>query len=522
MIDHFFTLFQKNKKYFRADILAGITVALALIPEAIAFAFVAHVPPLLSLQTAIVVALVAALFTGRPGMVSASTAAIAVVLAPLVLQHGLQYLFATVILMGSIQILFGICRLGKFTNIIPRSVVLGFLNGLALVIFIAQWEQFKVKETVLIDGIETIKHVWMPMTDITIMLGFVILTMAIIYYFPRLTKAVPSSLVAIAFTTTASIILVKIGLYALPTVQDFAGTALTGELPSLLFPDIPFSLETLKIIFPYALVGALVGLTEASLTLRVIDDMTDTKGKIDREFFAQGFSNTASGFFGGMGGCAMIGQSIINVQSGGRTRLAGITAAIALLLFLLFAAPLVNAIPLASLVGLMFTVVISTFAWESLKYRNKIPTQDFFIIGVVSLTTVFINLAMAVILGFVLATIIFAWEKGKRLEVKIIQESKIKKIYQIHGIIFFGSVINLKELFTIKDDPKNITLDLQYAKVMDFSAIEALDWLSEKYRKSGKKLRVIRPGENCKILLKNAENITNIEIEEEVESLPQN
>lgn len=517
-MDKLIAAFNQNKKYFKNDALSGITVALALIPEAIAFAFVAGVSPLLSLQTAVVVAFVAAVFTGRPGMISASTAAIAIVLAPLIAAHGLEYLFATVVLMGILQVLMGATKLGKFTSIIPHSVVLGFLNGLAMVIFLAQWEQFKVKETILVDGIETIHETLLPLADMGIMLGFVFLTMAIINYFPRITKAVPSSLVGIATVTIIAMLLDKYGIYHLITVENFAGMKLEGSLPGFHLPQLAISWEMLKTIFPYAFIAALVGVTEAALTLRVIDDMTDTKGKMDKEFFAQGFANLASGFTGGMGGCAMIGQSIINIKSGGRTRFAGLVAAMALLAFIMFGGELVNAIPLASLIGLMFIVVVSTFKWESLKYGKKIPLQDYVVIAVVSIATVFLDLATAVIIGVLMSTVMFAWEKGKRLEFTTFTRKDGCKVYRLDGILFFGSVLNFKDLFTINDDPKSVILDLKYAKVMDFSALEAIDSVALKYKEAGKRFRIVRPGTDCLTLLENAEHIAAVKIDKEYKS----
>ncbi len=513
-INALLSFFKENKHYAKADFLSGITVALALIPEAVAFAFVAGVTPLLSLQTAVMIGFIAAIFTGRPGMISASTAAISIVVAPLIAQHGLEYLFATVVLMGIIQIAIGVFRLGRYTSIIPRSVVLGFLNGLAIVIFLAQWSQFKVNEIVIENGIETIQKVWLPAPDLLIMLGFVLATMLIIHFLPKLTKAIPSSLVAIIVITIVSVILDKYGIYHLQTVQDFAGVALKGELPKFYIPQVDLSLETLRIIFPYAIVGSLVGLTEAALTLRVIDDMTDTKGRMNKEFFAQGLANFVNGFFGGMGGDAMIGQSIVNIKSGGRTRFSALVAASALLFFIMFVSPLVNSIPLASLIGLMFIVVISTFAWESLKYKGKVPAQDLVVIAVVSLVTVFVDLATAVIVGVVLSTVMFAWEKGKRLEAKVVTNKNGYKVYKINGLIFFGSVLNFKDIFTVKQDPKKVILDLKYAKVIDYSAIEAIDFIARKYKDAGKTLVVTRAGQNCRLLLKNAEKITNIVIDD--------
>lgn len=491
--------FNQNKKYFRADILAGITVALALIPEAIAFAFVAGVPPLLSLQTAIMIALVAAIFTGRPGMISSSTAAIAIVLAPLIAVHGLDFLFATVILMGILQILMSVFRLGRYTRIIPYPVVLGFLNGLAMVIFLSQWDQFKLSN-----------GDWLLPLDFAIMALMVVMTMFIIHYFPKVTKAVPSALVGIGFITVVSLLLAKFEIYNLRTVADFAGMNLVGELPKFYVPQFDITWENLSIIFPYALIGALVGLTEATLTLRVLDEMTNTRGKINREFSAQGIANFINGFFGGMGGDAMVGQSIINTRSGGRTRLSGLTAGMALLLFLMFAAPLVNAIPLASLVGLMFMVVISTFQWETFKYRGKVPLADIMVIIAVAIATIMFDLATAVIIGVLLATVLFAWEKGKALEVKIQTNKKGEKVYKINGLIFFGSTLNFREMFHPETDPDHVVIDLKYAKVVDSSAIDMINNITEKYERLGKKCTVTRASENCRMLLKNAEDITQI------------
>lgn len=504
--------FHQHKHLFRNDILAGITVALALIPEAIAFAFVAGVTPLLSLQTAVVVAFVAALFTGRPGMISSSTAAIAIVMAPLIAEYGLEYLFATVILMGIIQLSLGIFRLGKYTRIIPHPVVLGFLNGLAIVIFLSQWEQFKTLQPVIIDGVESFERVWLPPVDLLIMMGFVLLTMAIIYYLPRYTKAIPSALAGIGAVTGISVLLSWFDIYHLQTVSDFAGTQIIGALPEFHIPQFDISLETLQIIFPYALVGALVGLTEATLTLQVLDEMTNTRGKMNREYLAQGLANFVNGFFGGMGGDAMVGQSIINTQSGGRTRLSALVAGTGLLIFLIFFSGLVNAIPLASLVGLMFMVVISTFKWETLKYRGKIPAQDIVVIATVTILTVFFDLATAVIAGVILSTILFAWEKGKHLDVNIITNDSKEKVYKINGILFFGSCMNFKEMFDPAHDPESVVIDLKYAKVMDSSAIEAINTVSAKYNELGKRCTVTRAGDNCRMLLTNAQPITRIAV----------
>jgi len=510
-----FDLIGKNKTIIKNDVLSGLTVALALIPESVAFAFVAGVSPILSLQTAVMIGLVAAIFTGRPGMISSSTAAISVVFASLIAQHGLEYLFATVILMGIIQIAIGVLRLGKYARIIPYPVMLGFLNGLSVVMFLAQWAQFKVDEIVTVNGVEMVQKVWMPSTDMTIMLLFVVFTMAIIHIVPKFTKAVPSSLVAIVVMTIIAVVLDKSG-YHLRTVQDFAGMELKGGLPKFYIPQVKISIDMLKIIVPYAVVGALVGLTEAVLTLRVIDEMTDTRGRTNKECIAQGIANTINGFFGGMGGDAMIGQSIINIKSGGRTRLSSIVAPVALLIFIMFGSSLINAIPLAGLVGVMFMVVVGTFEWQSLKYGKKIPKQDFAVIAVVTLVTIFVDLATAVIIGVVLSALMFAWEKGKVIYVNVEDDENGSKTYKINGSIFFGSVLNFKDLFDINNDPDDIIIDFKYAKVMDHSAIEAINSISERYSSLGKKLTLVRLSEDCQVLFKNAETITCVNIDQSI------
>lgn len=505
-----------NKKVIITELLSGLTVALALIPESVAFAFVAGVSPILSLQTAVMMGIVAAIFTGRPGMISSSTAAISVVFAALIAQHGLEYLFATVVLMGLIQIAIGLLKLGKFARIIPYPVMLGFLNGLSIVMFLAQWSQFKIKETVIIDGAQTIQEVWMPTPDLLIMIGFVIITMLIIHFMPKITKAIPASLAAIIIMTVIAVILDKSG-YHLRTVQDFAGMELKGTLPKFHIPQVRITLDMLKIVTPYAIVGALVGLTEAVLTLRVIDEFTDTRGNTDKECIAQGLANTVNGFFGGMGGDAMIGQSIINIKSGGRTQLSSLVAPIALLIFILFGSSLINVIPLAGLVGVMFMVVVGTFEWQSLKYGNKVPKEDFAVIIVVSAVTVFSDLATAVIIGIVLSALIFAWQKGKVIYANVENNPDGSKTYKINGSVFFASVLNFQELFDVPNDPENVEIDFKYAKVMDHSAIEAINNLSQKYALLGKNLKLIRLSEDCQNLFKNAEKITSVNIENTIE-----
>ncbi len=512
-MDKLVNMFHDKKKYFRADILAGLTVALALIPESIAFAFVAGVSPIVSLQTAVMIGFIAATFTGRPGMISSSTAAISIVFASLIAEHGMDYLFATVILMGIIQISVGLFKLGKYARIIPHPVMLGFLNGLSIVIFISQWALFKVDEVVMVGGVETIQQVWLPSMDLVIMFLFVAFTMAIIHFAPRITTTIPSSLIAIVVMTIIAVLLDNSG-YHLQTVQDFAGMELKGGLPSFYIPQVNLNLETLQIIFPYAVIAALVGLTEAVLTLRVIDEMTDTRGRTNKEIVAQGLANTVNGFFGGMGGDSMIGQSIINVRSGGRTRLSGLVASSSLLMFMIFGSSVINRIPLAALVGVMFMVVVGTFEWQSLKYRNKIPAQDILVIIVVTVVTIFADLATAVIAGVILSALVFAWEKGKIIYVNIEYNDDGSKTYKVNGSIFFGSVLNFQELFDIKHDPDHVFVDFKYAKVMDHSGIEAINSISEKYEAEGKKMTLIRLDQDSYRLFQDARTITDVDIRE--------
>jgi sulfate permease, SulP family len=504
--------FKSKNISLKNEILAGLTVALALIPESVAFAFVAGVSPILSLQTAVMIGLIAAIITGRPGMISSSTAAISVVFASLIAIHGLEYLFATVVLMGIIQILIGAFKLGRFARIIPYSVMLGFLNGLSIVIFLAQWSQFKVDRVTVVNGVETVQKVWLPAFDFTIMLLFVLVTMAIIYFVPKITKAVPSSLVAIIIMTIIAVILDRNG-YHLRNVQDFAGMELKAGLPKFHIPQVTINIDMLRIIFPYAVIGALVGLTEAVLTLRVIDEMTNTRGRTNKECIAQGVANFVNGFFGGMGGDAMIGQSIINIKSGGRTRISGIVAALALLIFVMFGSSFINVIPLAGLVGVMFMVVVGTFKWESLKYGKKIPLQDILVIFVVTITTVIVDLATAVIIGILLAALMYAWEKGKLIYANIEYQGEDTKIYKINGSIFFGSVLNFKDLFDIQNDPENVIIDFKYAKVMDHSAIEAINSIAEKYQSLGKHLKLIRLSKECEALFIKAEKLITVNID---------
>jgi len=427
-----------NRECVQKEVLSGLTVALALVPEAVAFAFVAGVEPLVGLYAAFMVGLLASLFGGRPGMISGATGAMAVVMVALVADNGVEYLFATVVLTGLLQILAGILRLGKFIRIVPHPVMLGFVNGLAVVIFLAQMKSFQVD----VDGVTQ----WMSGTPLMVFAGLIALTMAIIYFLPKFTKAIPSSLAAIVVVS-----LLVIGLnIETNTVGDLA--SIKGGFPQFHIPSVPMTLETLGIIFPYAIILAAIGLIESLLTLTLIDEVTNTRGRGNRECVGQGIANTVTGFFGGMGGCAMIGQSMINVSSGGLQRLSGVSAALFLLAFILFASSLIEQIPMAALVGVMFIVVIGTFEWSSVRIFNKIPRHDAFVLVLVSAVTVISDLAIAVVVGVIVSALVFAWEHAKHINVTSYIDDNGSKIYELNGPLFFGSVKNFRELFNPEDE----------------------------------------------------------------------
>ncbi len=480
------------------ETLSGLTVALALVPEAIAFSLIANVSPLIGLYSAFIIGLITSLLGGRPGMISGATGAIAVVIVSLVARHGVEYLFSAVVLMGLIQMLIGFLRLGKFIRLVPHPVMFGFVNGLAMVIFLSQLEQFKVT------GADNSSS-WLSGTPLWIMLGFVLATMVIIYFLPKLTKAVPASLAAIVSVSGVII------FFDIPTrtVGDIA--SISGGLPQFHIPSVPFNFETLQIIFPYALIMAFVGLIESLLTLTVIDEMTETRGRGNKECLAQGTANVVTGFFGGMGGCAMIGQSIINVSSGGRKRLSGIVAAIALLLFILFGAPLIERIPMAALTGLMFMVAIGTFEWASLRIIRKVPAADVFVMVLVALVTViFHNLAVAVLIGVIISALVFTWENATRIRARKHVDEHGAKHYEIYGPLFFGSIAVFQEKFDILNDPQEVVIDFKESRVVDHSAIEALNKLTERYAKVGKTVRLRYLSADCRKLLDNASSIIEV------------
>jgi SulP family sulfate permease len=495
-----FPLGCQTRVCFKNEILSGLTVALALVPEAVAFAFVAGVEPLVGLYAAFMVGLLASIFGGRPGMISGATGAMAVVMVALVAEHGVEYLFAAVVLTGVIQMLAGILRLGKYIRIVPHPVMLGFVNGLAIVIFLAQIQHFQVPGS---------NGEWLAGNDLLIFAGLIMLTMAIIYFLPKLTAAFPSSLAAIIVVS-----LVVIGLDVdTNTVGDLA--SIKGGFPAFHLPDVAFNLETLKIIFPYSFILAAVGLIESLLTLSLIDDITGTRGRGNRECIGQGIANSVTGLFGGMGGCAMIGQSMINVNSGGHQRLSGISAALFLLSFIMFASGLIEMIPMAALVGVMFIVVIGTFEWSSLRLIGKIPKNDTFVLVLVSGVTVFTDLAIAVVVGVIVSALFFAWEHASHIHVKSYDDEKGTRVYELHGPLFFGSVKNFLDLFTPADDPDDVIIEFQNSRVADHSAIEAIDNLAEKYIKAGKKLHLRHLSIECTELLTKAGDLVEVNMMED-------
>ncbi len=492
----------------RNDVLSGITVALALVPEAVAFAFVAGVDPLVGLYAAFMIGLITSIFGGRPGMISGATGALAVVMVSLVAEGngmgaegenlGLYYLFLTVILMGVIQMLAGVFKLGKFVRLIPHPVMMGFVNGLAIVIFLSQLGMFTKK----VGG----EKVWLQGTELFLMIGFVGLTMLIMWGLPKIkaTKKLPEALIAILVVSA----IVIFGGLDMATVGSFiregGGEGLKGGFPVPVletFTKIPLNLETLTFIFPYALILAAIGLIESLMTLNLIDDLTETRGNTNRECLAQGGANIITGLFGGMGGCAMIGQSIINIKGGGRGRLSGITAAVFLLMFILFASSLIEQVPIAALVGVMFMVVIGTFAWSSFRIANKIPVADLIVLILVSSLTVIFDLAIAVIAGVIVSALVFSWENAKMIRARKRMREDGTKVYEIWGPLFFGSISSFNEKFDVKNDPDNVLIDFVESRISDHSALEALFVLVEKYQAAGKTIKLKHLSEDCKVLM---------------------
>lgn len=499
-MNKFFNIFDfKQKINYKTEVLSGLTVALALVPEAIAFALIAGLSPLTGLYAAIVMGLVTSILGGRPGMISGATGAVAVVIVALAISHGVEYVFATVVLAGIIQVLAGVLKLGKLMRLVPHPVIFGFVNGLAVIIFMAQLDQFKDPS-----------GSWLTGSPLYVLLGLVLLTMVIIWGLPKITKVIPASLVAI-LTVFGLVVAFGINTH---TVGDIA--SIQGGFPPFHLPNVPITFETLSIIFPYAAIMAAVGLIESLLTLNIVDEITETRGSSNKEAVAQGVANMLSGVFSGMGGCAMIGQSLINISSGARARLSGIVAALALLMFVMFGSSLIEQLPMAALTGVMIMVAIGTFEWASLRTFNRMPKSDVFVMVVVTLVTIFLgNLALAVIVGVIISALVFAWDNAKRIRArKHIDENGVKH-YEIYGPLFFGSVATFNEKFDVLNDPDEVVIDFRESRVSDMSAIEALNKITERYLKVGKKVQLKHLSKDCQRLLKNADKIIDVNVLED-------
>ncbi|AWG26989.1 SulP family inorganic anion transporter [Flavobacterium kingsejongi] len=496
----FFDFSQKIN--YSNEILAGLTVAMTMIPESLSFAILAGFSPLTGLYAAFIMGLVTAILGGRPGLISGGAGATVVVLIALMQSHGIEYVFAAVVMAGIIQIAVGIFKLGKFIRLVPRPVMFGFVNGLAIIIFMAQLEQFKT----VTNGTST----WISGSVFWVMAGLVALTIAIVFLFPKVTKKVPASLVAII---VVAVVVLVFGIET-KTVADIA--SISGGFPPFHIPAIPLTLETLKIILPYGLIMAAVGLTEGLLTLNLVDEITGTKGKPNRECIAQGTANIANGFFFGMGGCPMIAQTLVNLSAGSRARLSGIIAALTILLIILYGAPVIGRLPMAALVGVMIMVAISTFEWASFKVINKMPKSDIIVgILVAAITVVLHNLALAVLAGVILSALVFAWESAKRIHAAVHTDPKGIKYYEIHGPLFFGATANFMELFHPAEDPGTIIIDFRDSRIADMSAIEALNNLTQKYHTLGKTVHLQHLSPDCRQLLKNAAAIIEVNVTED-------
>ncbi|MBT3295851.1 MAG: SulP family inorganic anion transporter [Verrucomicrobia bacterium] len=518
-----FQLKIQRPRSVKNDILSGLTVALALVPEAVAFSFVAKVDPVVGLYAAFMMGLITAIFGGRPGMISGATGAVAVIFAPLMIglygdgvdtQTATGYLFAAVIMMGIFQMVFGVLRLGKFIRLVPHPVMLGFVNGLAIIIFKSQFEMFYVGHG---EHAQLLGHV-----PLLIMCAMIAMTMAISFFLPKLTKAVPATLVAIVTVTVLSLLLKKFGIHESRNVLDFVQSmdptkeTIAAGLPTFGYPQVAFNWANIRLILPYSALAAAVGLIESLMTLTLVDEITETRGRGNLECIGQGLANVINGFFGGMGGCAMIGQSMINIRGGGRGRLSGISAALFLLAMLLFAAPLVEIVPLAALVGVMFMVVIGTFEWSSFRVLGSVPKMDAFIIILVSVITVMHDLAIAVLVGIIVSAMAFAWEHGKKIHAKVSTAPNGAKIYHLESALFFGSAQSFKDLFDPTNDPQDVVIDFEDARVYDHSGIEAINNITERYAEQGKLLHLLNLSPECKDLLHKADNIVELSVIEDL------
>lgn len=484
---------------YKTEVLSGLTVALALVPEAVAFALIAGLSPLTGLYAAFVMGLITSIFGGRPGMISGATGAVAVVLVSLVISHGVEYIFAAVVLAGIFQVLTGVLKLGKLMRLVPHPVIFGFVNGLAIIIFSSQLDQFKDSS-----------GNWMVGDQLYIFMGLVLLSMLIIWGLPKLSKAIPASLVAILSIFG---IVVAFGIDT-RTVGDIA--SISGGFPPFHIPSVPLDMEMFMVILPYSAVMAAVGLIESLLTLNIIDEITETRGRGNKEAVAQGAANILSGFFSGMGGCAMIGQSLINISSGARARLSGIVAAVMLLVFIMFGAGLIEQLPMAALTGLMIMVSIGTFEWASFNTLRRMPKSDIFVMVLVTLVTAVLhNLAIAVIVGVIISALVFAWDSAKRIRARKYVDDNGIKHYEIYGPLFFGSVTVFNDKFDVLGDPNEVIIDFAESRVVDMSAIEALNRLTERYSKVGKVVHLRHLSSDCRKLLKDAEAIIDVNVIED-------
>lgn len=496
-----FNLFDLSQKVnYKNEILAGLTVALVLVPEAVAFALLAGLSPLTGLYAGFVMGLITSVFGGRPGMISGATGAVAIVLVALAKSHGVEYIFATVILAGIIQASAGLLKLGKFIRLVPQPVIFGFVNGLAVIIFMSQLPQFQNEA-----------GEWLTGNNLYIMLGLVSLTVLIIWGLPKFTKAVPASLIAIL--AVFGVVTLFPGL-STKTIGDVA--SITGSFPPFHLPEVPFTLETLKLIFPYAAIMAGVGLIESLLTLNIVDELTETRGNSNRETIAQGAGNMLSGLFSGMGGCVTIGQSLVNISSGARARLSGIFASLMLLVFIMYGSSIIEQIPMAALTGVMIMIAVGTFEWASLKTLNKMPKSDIFVMVVVTLITAIVhNIAMAVGIGVIIAALVFAWDNAKRIRARKTVDENGVKTYEMYGPLFFGSVTAFSDKFDVLNDPEHIIIDFKESRVADMSAIEALNKITERYLKLGKEVKLKHLSPDCLKLLKNADKLISVNVIED-------
>jgi SulP family sulfate permease len=491
-----------QKVNYKTEILAGFTVAMTMMPESLSFAILAGFPPLAGLYAAFIMGLITSIFGGRPGLISGGAGAVVIVLIALMKSHGLEYVFAAVALAGVVQILVGLFKLGKFIRLVPQPVMYGFVNGLAVVIFMAQLEQFKT----VVNG----HQIWLTGQPLYIMAGLVALTIAIVMILPRFTKAVPPSLVAIIVVFA---VVLGFGIHT-KTVKDIA--AVSGGFPPFHIPAIPFNLATLQVILPYSIIMAGVGLTEGLLTLNLVDEITGSRGNGNRECVAQGTANIVNGFFFGMGGCPMIAQTLVNLSAGARARLSGIVASLTILLIILIGAPVIERVPMAALTGVMIMVAIGTFEWVSFRIINKMPRQDIFVGILVAAITVWLhNLALAVLIGVIISALVFAWESAKRIRArKHVDEAGVKH-YEIYGPLFFGSVTAFNEKFDVANDPAEVVVDFKESRVYDMSGIEALNKLTARYHKAGKKLQLKHLSNDCRRLLQNAADVIDVNIIED-------